>query len=670
MKNNDVSSITSLSSLKMANPNIKDPTTKGDGGFYLGQMTTAQRDELTLIQNGTIIYNITEATAQMFVGRTDVAVGNWANMDPEEVTAFSAQAGTVLQVLGYNPNTKHLVYANATVEVREVADRNIQLFKVQDGELVAVNAHEYLLSAFAEDNDNTLPTSVTSTTLSGLEYLLFTNSTGNQNVGMIFVDSLMAQQYLSNSYNVGGDEQVATLITGGLPSSSTLPTALLELQSTTGALMLSRMNTLQAKAVVPDGNPAGNGMMLYNTLTQQFQGYRNSLWQDFVMANAISGNVTLTGELNAPSAFIPGRVNSNNNVTTRSLVTTSTDPIPTWTSASALLELASTTSALLLSRMTTTQMNALVAPVAGMIIYNTTTNIFMCYQNASWLPLVNAITSPTSSGITITGTAAAPQVNLPWVTSYNANLLMVNSSVYINTGNAGSYSTGSNGKSYTWDGAFDLSPGTFAYSLLTNGNIISSNYYVFSSKNLKNIVAQNDLTSEITSIFKKLSVVQYEYKDKIQNPEGKHYGVIAESVAEILPNIVTDMFVFAPNIMQKGELHIENHQTYINIPSADLSKFLAEDYKAEKIRIIINNEFLDAKILNIIENKIFITDIEDASELLATYESKNDIFVYGTEENCPVVDKERLFEMNIAVTQSLLTRVEKLESLLAMRLKG
>jgi hypothetical protein len=51
---------------------------------------------------------------------------------------------------------------------------------------------------------------------------------------------------------------------------------------------------------------------------------------------------------------------------------------------SAALEISSTTRALLVSRMTTTERNALTA-VNGMIIYNTTTNAFNFYENGAWV---------------------------------------------------------------------------------------------------------------------------------------------------------------------------------------------------------------------------------------------------------------------------------------------
>jgi len=52
--------------------------------------------------------------------------------------------------------------------------------------------------------------------------------------------------------------------------------------------------------------------------------------------------------------------------------------------ASALLDLTSTTRALLLPRMTTTQRDAIAAPADGLVIYNTTTNAFNIRASGAW----------------------------------------------------------------------------------------------------------------------------------------------------------------------------------------------------------------------------------------------------------------------------------------------
>ena len=79
--------------------------------------------------------------------------------------------------------------------------------------------------------------------------------------------------------------------------------------------------------------------------------------------------------------------------------------IPTVTKVSgvpvsAQLELQSTTGSLLIMRMTTTQRNALVTVVDGMMIFNSTTSTFQFYQGAAWVALsagAGGVTGPGAS---------------------------------------------------------------------------------------------------------------------------------------------------------------------------------------------------------------------------------------------------------------------------------
>jgi hypothetical protein len=52
--------------------------------------------------------------------------------------------------------------------------------------------------------------------------------------------------------------------------------------------------------------------------------------------------------------------------------------------SSAILDLTSTTQAFLPPRMTTTQRDAIPSPVAGMVIYNTTTNVLNFRNATAW----------------------------------------------------------------------------------------------------------------------------------------------------------------------------------------------------------------------------------------------------------------------------------------------
>ena len=40
----------------------------------------------------------------------------------------------------------------------------------------------------------------------------------------------------------------------------------------------------------------------------------------------------------------------------------------------------------------------------------------------------------------------------------------------------------------------------------------------------------------------------------------------------------------------------------------------------------------------------------------------NDVFVYGTRENVPAIEKESYFELTSCIVKNLLERIEKLES--------
>ncbi|MBL7664795.1 MAG: tail fiber domain-containing protein [Bacteriovoracaceae bacterium] len=89
-------------------------------------------------------------------------------------------------------------------------------------------------------------------------------------------------------------------------------------------------------------------------------------------------------------------------------------PVP---HASALMQIDSVTRGFLAPRMSTAQRDAITAPAAGLLIYNTTTNAYNFYNGGSWAAVgsgggtVNSVTA-SAAGITIGGTATNPTVGL------------------------------------------------------------------------------------------------------------------------------------------------------------------------------------------------------------------------------------------------------------------
>ena len=112
------------------------------------------------------------------------------------------------------------------------------------------------------------------------------------------------------------------------------------------------------------GTTDNNLFFVYDSGLMQFQNRTD--------AGGFSGNPFIFDMTSADNTF---RVNS-------SRVGIGTNP----TNVSAKLEISSTTGALLLPRMTTTQRNALTA-VNGMLIYNSTTGRIEAYESGSWVDL-------------------------------------------------------------------------------------------------------------------------------------------------------------------------------------------------------------------------------------------------------------------------------------------
>lgn len=90
----------------------------------------------------------------------------------------------------------------------------------------------------------------------------------------LFIDSGVAAGSNNTFTTVGGINPAGHV---GIGTLSIDTSALLELDSTTGALELSRMTTTQRDALA-----AQNGMVIYNTTLNKFQGYENGAWTSFI----------------------------------------------------------------------------------------------------------------------------------------------------------------------------------------------------------------------------------------------------------------------------------------------------------------------------------------------------------------------------------------------------
>jgi len=111
---------------------------------------------------------------------------------------------------------------------------------------------------------------------------LLTNNTVGASIYADRTDSIVAGSTdLMFKSSLGAELNINMIIksTGNVGIGTETPgvSAKLEIASTTGALLLSRMTTVQRDALT-----AVNGMLIYNSTDNKFQGYENGAWANLI----------------------------------------------------------------------------------------------------------------------------------------------------------------------------------------------------------------------------------------------------------------------------------------------------------------------------------------------------------------------------------------------------
>ncbi len=267
-------------------------------------------------------------------------------------------------------------------------DANQVVMSIEDAQMefgeAGAGVHEKTLNALPENHrakqkwsSEDAPTPLE---IFNLSYLQFING-----FGMVFVDDLMPFEFLYNDLGSAG-YQVCTLFTGDLPSSSTTPSALVELQSTTGALLVSRMTSAQMKALIA---PA-NGMIVYTTDTQQFNFYQNSAWMPLSYINGafVLPNMT-TPQRQAISSPSNGMMVYDSTLNQTYTYQNTGNSFAQWGQMVTTIN-----GTFPLPRLTTLQRQAVSSPNPGWMVFDSTLNQPYIYQNGAWQPYITANNLP------------------------------------------------------------------------------------------------------------------------------------------------------------------------------------------------------------------------------------------------------------------------------------
>ena len=198
-------------------------------------------------------------------------------------------------------------------------------------------------------------------------------------------------------------------------------------------------------------------------------------------------------------------------------------------------------------------------------------------------------------------------------------------------------------------GNIGTSSGQNPYSINCNNRVKASEFNAVSSIKTKNIEGSGEvIEQEALEIFNKIPLFKYNYKDKIKNGEGASFGVIAESLQEVLPYYVSEDKNFVPNILQSCSIRPIREYTYELVFKEKLTRL-----EGDKLQLILANKSIEVCILNNNPKRLTIN---------CTQKLPSNGFAYGTFESCPSVTKNKLFELSMVVLKNALKRISFLEA--------
>ena len=200
--------------------------------------------------------------------------------------------------------------------------------------------------------------------------------------------------------------------------------------------------------------------------------------------------------------------------------------------------------------------------------------------------------------------------------------------------------------------------GSNVYSIVCNRRVAATEFNATSSKKIKHISKEPVNIDRLRKKFLSLDFKTYEYLDA-SDGSGESYGIIAEDLLQHFPQFVDERSKrYVPNCLQSMTLLEANKDTYLFSHAFDMDKI---DPGSQKIRIIFGNTSIDVSIITLTPTEIEVRLDEKDIRQAKKETRKNYFFAYGTYETCPVVTKNKLFEVALILLQNMLREEETRE---------
>lgn len=184
--------------------------------------------------------------------------------------------------------------------------------------------------------------------------------------------------------------------------------------------------------------------------------------------------------------------------------------------------------------------------------------------------------------------------------------------------------------------------------------------WIPASQKLKIIAEPVDtLEEDAAEIFFSIPFHHYSYIDTAVKGGGMLYGLVAESLQEVLPDCVLKEVDYVPNIYEYATVYEKKLAPGSKFEyQLDFNKFMRdrlETLKSTTIQLHKDKKHpFEATVKGIKDEMMLIHTVAELKE-------GEKIFVYGSKEEILSVNKEQIFELGLVAIKDLQLRVDALE---------
>ncbi|HSR38339.1 MAG TPA: tail fiber domain-containing protein, partial [Phnomibacter sp.] len=200
------------------------------------------------------------------------------------------------------------------------------------------------------------------------------------------------------------------------------------------------------------------------------------------------------------------------------------------------------------------------------------------------------------------------------------------------------------GANPSWTGTVT---GYFEGNVVSTISFIAAANNIFSDERIKDIIGPSNGADDLDKL-RRIAITRYRYKDKWQMGNAVQTKVIAQQVKEVLPEAVSQIKNFIPDLLQEAAIVARGNNS-ITIQLKE----------GKQLKAGARLKCFDAGGNELLANVLSTKDNTCTLDVVITGDK---IFVYGTEVNdFNVVDYDAIAMLNVSATQELLRRLEKAE---------